>query len=423
MYPDTTSRRGDFAKALKRDRDQTTDLLLSLLAIPSENPPGDTNRLAEAVRDLLQNIEGITTRVVKAVEPVANVIAVVHGTGPGRRLIFNGHLDTYGIGDPDAWAKNPYGQLEGDKIFGRGASDMKGGLAAQIFAACRLAELRQWWGGELVLVLCGDEETAGPNGTEYLLEHCEWARGDAMMCADAGSPHVIRFGEKGALWLTLAATGRAAHGAHVHLGVSAINRLVHALGVLQDVTRLPVRVDEAIIASIDAGAPISEEISGLGETQVLKQITLNVGTVSGGAATNLIADHAQASVDIRLPIGVDLEAAKKEVARCLGPLPGISYTIERQTPPNATPPDHEIVQNTLAVCGEVLHRKAVATMRVGASEAPLFRARDIPSVVCGLTPFNMGAPDEYVLTEELSALGEIYALAAFDYLTRTPPRI
>jgi succinyl-diaminopimelate desuccinylase len=60
--------------------------------------------------------------------------------------------------------------------------------------------------------------------------------------------------------------------------------------------------------------------------------------------------------------------------------------------------------------------ETVATVRVGASDAPHFRARGIPSVICGLTPFNMGAPDEHVLIEELCALGEIYALAAYDYL-------
>ena len=368
-------------------------------------------------------MKGIETRLVTAVHPIENVVAVVRGNGPGRRLVFNGHLDTFGIGDPRAWSKDPYGEREEGKIFGRGASDMKGGIAAQIFAASRLAAIRQWWPGELVLVLCGDEETAGPHGTQYVLEHCESGRGDAMMCADAGSPHVVRFGEKGVLWLQLRAQGRAGHGAHVHLGVSAIDRLLVAISALRSVTQLPVKVNEHVEASIDSAAPISEEISGAGETQTLKEITVNVGTINGGTVRNVIADRAEAAIDIRLPLGVDLDDVKSEVARLLDPLSGISYSIQSETPANTTDPRDPIVQHTLAVCNEILGRRCVATMRVGASEAPLFRARGIPSVVCGLTPFNMGAPDEYVLTEELCALGEIYALTVFDYLTASAARV
>ena len=419
MKAEFQSQRDELAAQTGRLRHEAIEILLRLLAVSSENPPGDTSLVAKEVEQQLQRAQGIETRLVRAVHPIDNVVAVVRGNGPGRRLVFNGHLDTFGIGDRQAWSKDPYGQREDGKIFGRGASDMKGGIAAQLFAACRLAEVRQSWPGELVLVLCGDEETAGPNGTEYILENCVSAQGDAMMCADAGSPHVIRFGEKGAIWLRISACGRAGHGAHVHLGVSAIDRLLNAIAALRAITQLPIKTDEHVAASIAMASSTSEQISGAGETQTLKEITINVGTINGGSVRNVIADSAQASVDIRLPWGVDIEDGKNEVSRLLDSLPGISYLVEKAAAPSATDPREEIVQRTLAVCGEVLRRDAVATMRVGASEAPLFRARGIPSVVCGLTPFNMGAPDEYVLTEELCALGEIYALTAFDYLTGT----
>ena len=411
------SPRDSFVKRLHETRDSTVDILMKLLAVPSENPPGDTRRIAREIETMLSQVDGIETALVSAIPQIENVLAVVGNSATGRCLVLNGHIDTFEIGDEQQWSKNPLGEQAGCRIYGRGAADMKGGLAAQIFAAQRLAEVKQLWRGKLVLVLAGDEETGGANGTRYVLEQQPIANGDAMLCADAGSPHVLRFGEKGCLWITINASGKASHGAHVHLGVSAVDRLLHALAALNGIKNIEVLRDATIEASIDAAAPYSEEISGAGETETLRRITVNIGRITGGSVSNIVADSAQASVDIRLPLGVELAAAKRELSRLIGTLPGISYAIDIEAEPNATQPDHEIVKRMALVGEEVLGRKVVATMRVGASDSPHFRARGIPSVVCGLTPFNMGAPDEYVLTDELRALGEIYALAAFDYLS------
>ncbi len=102
---------------------------------------------------------------------------------------------------------------------------MKGGLACSILAAALLAEHAEAWNGEVVLTLAGDEENMGSLGTGYLLKTIPEARGDANICGDVGSPMVVRFGEKGLLWLDVEAKGAAAHGAHVHKGINAIDRL------------------------------------------------------------------------------------------------------------------------------------------------------------------------------------------------------
>jgi acetylornithine deacetylase/succinyl-diaminopimelate desuccinylase-like protein len=93
------------------------------------------------------------------------------------------------------------GDLREGCLYGRGVSDMKGGLACSILAAILLAEHRQAWDGEVVLTLAGDEENMGSLGTGYLLETILEARGDANICGDVGSPKVVRFGEKGLLWI------------------------------------------------------------------------------------------------------------------------------------------------------------------------------------------------------------------------------
>jgi acetylornithine deacetylase/succinyl-diaminopimelate desuccinylase-like protein len=114
---------------------------------------------------------------------------------------------------------------------------MKGGIACSIAALAALARHRDAWRGEAVLALAGDEESMGPLGTKWLLDHVPEARGDAVIIGDAGSPLVLRFGEKGFLWLEVEARGRAAHGAHVHLGENALDRLSEALDAIRALRR------------------------------------------------------------------------------------------------------------------------------------------------------------------------------------------
>src|SRR5258708_20291888 len=110
---------------------------------------------------------------------------------------------------------------------------MKGCVAAIVFALRQLADLRDSFAGEVIATFAGDEESMGTEGTGYLLNHVPHAAGDAMISADTGSPNVLRFGEKGMIWLRLDATGKSAHPAHVHKGYSPIEKLLSPIHPLQ----------------------------------------------------------------------------------------------------------------------------------------------------------------------------------------------
>ena len=131
------------------------------------------------------------------------------------------------------------GVLKDGKLYGRGVCDMKGGMACSLLAASLLAEHRDAWSGEIVLTLAGDEENMGSLGTGWMMEHVPHAKGDANICGDVGSPKVVRFGEKGLMWVEVEATGSPAHGAHVHRGTNAIDRLRTALDRLKDLEDVP----------------------------------------------------------------------------------------------------------------------------------------------------------------------------------------
>ena len=411
------------AAAVKANRDRLVDLCVRLIRAESANPPGDTQAVAGVAAAILGEAAGAEVELVTAEHPIVNVVARVKGNGPGRRLVFNGHLDTFPVGDRSRWTVDPLaGVQKNGRLYGRGACDMKGGIACSLLAFLLLAERRDIWRGEAVVTLAGDEETMGARGAEFLLDTVPHAIGDAMISGDAGSPRVLRFGEKGMIWLDVTAKGRPAHGAHVHLGDNALERLMAALSRLLALKDVPVRAPRKIAEAIRRARAVSEGLSGVGEAKVLRSVTVNLGSVAGGSSANLVPAEARASLDIRLPVGVTVAAIEARIAKALGPLAGVEYSILRRFEPNYTPPDHEIVRLLTASGHEALGRAPVVNMRVGASDSRLYRRRGIPSVVCGLTPHNMGGPDEYVTLRDLFAVGHMHALSAFDFLS-APRRV
>jgi acetylornithine deacetylase/succinyl-diaminopimelate desuccinylase-like protein len=293
---------------------------------------------------------------------------------------------------------------------------MKGGIAASITALALLAAHPALWRGEAVLTLAGDEESMGPLGTKWLMDHVPEATGDAVIIGDAGSPRVLRFGEKGFLWIEVEAEGRASHGAHVHLGVNALDRLCAALDAVRGLRALRPEAPPAVTAAIAAARPISEPLSGAGEAEVLGSVTVNIGRIEGGTSTNLVPASARAGIDIRLPVGLGCATAEAALSAALDGREGIAWRILRRFEPNHTDPEHELVRRAASAATDILGTPCAINMRVGGSDARWFRMAGLPTIVYGPTPHNMGGADEYVLVEELRQVAQVHALAALDFL-------
>jgi acetylornithine deacetylase/succinyl-diaminopimelate desuccinylase-like protein len=237
-----------------------------------------------------------------------------------------------------------------------------------------------------------------------------------MICPDAGSPLVVRVGEKGLIWVELSAAGARAHGAHVHKGVNAIDRLLRALLLLKGVEELPTHTPKEVQDVMAAARAVSEPLGGVGEHDTLQRLTVNTGTIRGGSSPNLVPDEAYAAADIRLPLGISTTDVIAHLHRVLDPLEGVSFKVTRRYEASWTSPSEDIVRYSLDAARSVVSPSAVPNMRVGASDSRLFRQRGIPTVVVGLTPHNMGGPDEYILTEELGQVAKIHALSAWQFL-------
>ena len=412
----------DARDALRTRVDALQDKLLefcaALVATDSQNPPGDTGPLADLIEKRLATLPDVEIRRIEAKEPAVNLVAVLKGNRPGRRLVFNGHLDTFPIGDPTPWTTNPLGgEIKDGKVFGRGACDMKAGIAASVMAFELLAGCRDAWAGEAVLILVGDEETGGVWGTQYLLENVEEAVGDAMINGDAGSPLVVRIGEKGNLWIKLTATGVPNHGAHVHLGKNAIEILLAAVQPVLALRDTPCPLPDDIAGTIADARPISEPLSGTGESHTLRNITVNLGQIRGGLNINTIPDAAEALLDIRLPPGVTIADVKRRLADALNHLPNIAWETLSECEPNWTEPDHELVRLIHANANSAADEEVAINLRPGFSDARFYRLRGVPSVVYGVAANNMGGADEYASIKDLHTVFAVHTLTAFDFLS------
>ena len=405
---------------VNKNKELLVDLTSRLVQIPSESPESDTREIAEEIAGVLEEIDGVDVSFHTMEEPIKNIVARVKGKSPGKRLIFNGHLDTYPVGDESLWTNNPFSGHEKDgRMYGRGVSDMKGGIASYLVTFMIMAEMRDSWSGELVITLAGDEETMGVKGTKYLLDTVPHATGDAMISGDVGTAKVLRFGEKGLMWIELNAVGKASHGAHVHKGDNAIDRLVDGIDRLnKELVSLNVNAPKEVTKAIEESSEISERYSGEGETDVLQQVTVNFGVIEGGVSPNLIPAKASAQGDIRVPIGVEVEEVDQKIKEIVDSIEGLSYNIFRQYEPNWSDINHEIFAYTADNVKYITGEEPVNTVRVGASDARHYRiSKNVPTVNCGLNAYNLGGPDEYIEIEELIDLAKIHTLTAFDYLT------
>lgn len=417
-----TAARDAFAAAALSRAPEVVALTRRLMAVPSPNPPGDVRACAEEAAAMIRALAPAAEVSLHATSAeVTNLVARISGAGPGRILAFNGHLDTYPVNEALPWTVDPLrGEVRDGRLYGRGAADMKGGIAASILAFALLHDHRAAWRGEAILTLAGDEESMGPLGTKWLLDSVPGlARADGVIIGDAGSQRVLRFGEKGFLWIEVEAIGRAAHGAHVHLGENAVDRLRAALDAVSRLAALPVAAPPAVAAAIAAARPVSEPLAGEGEARVLGAVTVNIGRIEGGTAPNLVPASARASCDIRLPVGLTCAEAEAALRAGLDGLPGIAWRVLRRFEPNHTDPAADIVRLTHAAAEEVLGGTVAVNMRVGGSDARWFRMAGLPTVVYGPTPHNMGGADEWAEIAELEAVTRVHALAGFDLLAGT----
>ena len=401
---------------LQRSRDDIVDLVQRMVRIPSENPPGDTTELYAFVTSYLEE-RGLDYDTVAPQAHLPNLVASYDGGEPGKHLVLNGHLDIFPAGDPAFWSDDPFsGAIRDGKLFGRGVSDMKAGTAASILTYVYLAEIRDQLRGTLTLTAVSDEETGGTWGSRYLIDHRPDVRGDCLLNGEPSTPGMVRFGEKGPLWLVMRVNTHGGHGAYTHHSANAIIEAAEIITKLQSLAKLPVSMPPEVAAKVEAAREAFDSHSGPGATDVVTGVTLNIGMIDGGVKMNVIAAESRVEVDLRCPVGLtsaELLAAFEEVIR---DRPDTSYEIVQQTEPSWSDPEHEMVGLLQKNAADVRGIRPLPGISIGATDCRLWREQGVPAYVYGPTPYNMGAPDEFVTLEDLLGTVHVHVLSAFDYM-------
>jgi succinyl-diaminopimelate desuccinylase len=392
-------------------------LVTELVRRPSENPPGDTRAAAAWVDEWLRKA-GHTPEVIEAKPTLTNVVAVIDN-GPGRSLILNGHLDTFPVGDRARWTRDPFdGAVEDGKIYGRGVADMKAGTAASTFAFCLLGELTSAWKGRLILATVADEETMGPWGANYLVDHHPKLTADATLIGEPSTPGTVRFGEKGMVWIALESRGASSHSAYPHHGWNAIFDVAEALGELRQLEAHPWPVPEEFLRRVDEARDFTTAMLRQGTTDVLSSVTVNAGVITGGAKINLTAEHCRAEVDIRVPPGVSTAEILRAVGRILRRHRGMTYELIQRSEPNWTSPSHEFLQLVRDAATSVTGTQPFFNISAPGTDSRVFRRIGIPTAVFGPTPYSLGGPDEHVTVKDYLDTIRVHALSALAFLAR-----
>jgi succinyl-diaminopimelate desuccinylase len=412
--------RAELKRGIDERRPEWLALVSEMIKRPSENPPGDVRKVTAHIADWLRE-RGLPPRVIESrpEEGLVNLVVTVDGAGSGRHVIFNGHTDTFPIGDRSLWTMDPFsGAVADGKIHGRGVADMKGGLAASIVAFTLLAERRQAWRGRLTLAVVCDEETMGPWGANYLVDVDPKLRGDAVIIGEPSSPQTVRFGERGFVWVKITTRGQSSHSAYPHHGWNAINAMMRILTELRGLETRAWPTPDDFIQTIDAARATTDALLGRGTTDVLSSVNVNPGVIRGGTKINLTADYCEAEVDIRLPPGVSGAVALQHVGRVVRAERGAVYEVLRRSEPNYSAPDHElfaVVRDTVTqVCGV----EPGLTIGAPATDSRVFRRIGLPVAVFGPRPWNLGAADEYITIDDYIDTIGVHALSAFELLSR-----
>lgn len=350
--------------AVEARRDALVALCQELIRIPTLNPPGDCYRdicemLAERFR-----AEGWDVELIRAVGtpgdsedyPRWNVVARYEGGRPGDTVHFNSHHDVVEVGH--GWTRDPFGgEVADGRVYGRGACDMKGGLAASVIAAEAFIATHPAFDGAIEISATADEETGGYGGVAYLAElgRFDPDRVQHVIIPEPLNKDRICLGHRGVWWAEIETKGRIAHGSMPFLGDSAVRHMGAVLAEMEE-TLFP------LLASKETAMPVVPEGA--------KNSTLNINSIHGGEREQdpdftglpapVVPDRCRIIIDRRFLIEESLEEVKAEVTAMLEKVkaqrPNFEYEIRElfEVEPTMTDQDAPVVRSTAAAIERVL---------------------------------------------------------------------
>ncbi|AFZ70424.1 acetylornithine deacetylase or succinyl-diaminopimelate desuccinylase [Caldisphaera lagunensis DSM 15908] len=379
-----------------------------LIKINSQNPPGHTNEVVNYIKDLL-SIHGIKYEIHEFEANKPNLIAKIGNGSP--TLILNGHMDVVPPGDESKWIYPPFsGKIVDDKIFGRGATDMKGGLATILVSTLELSDLIEKNNGSLVFIASADEEVGGHAGMQGLVEN-NLIKGDAALIAEPSGYNRVSIGEKGLCQTKIVTRGLPSHGSMPILGDNAILKMYKAINLVKEGVEelnskivIPEDVSIAIKETANTYETIIKEkklnLSVADIENQIKTISFNPGVIRGGTKINVVPDYCELELDMRIPPGCLCENVRNYIKNKLNNVAEI-YPIDTSNA-NFTSLNEKIVKTALNSIEKILGKNADLHIETGATDGRYLRNIGIPTIIYGPGElFLAHAYNEYVKINDL----------------------
>jgi len=367
------------------------ELTRDLVRLRSVNPPGEESACARLIAGILEPA-GFAVAIHDLSADRSNVVAVLKGEGAKEPLCFTGHLDTVPFGAAP-WQFDPLAATrDGDKIYGRGTSDMKSGVAAMVVAALEIAKLKAR-AADLLLVFTVGEET-GCDGARYLagLKIVLPKAGALVVGEPTGNVPLI--GHRGALWLKAAFKGVTAHGSMPELG------------------------DNAVLKAARGAVRLHDHRFDTDKHHHLGGPSINIGSLHGGMNVNSVPDAAQVEIDIRTIPGQSNEQIRKEVMAVLGEGAEVSKIVDVGAV--ASNPQNEWISGVF----DLYERRS--GQRIDPKGAPFFTDASVLVPAMGNVPALILGPgetamahktDEYCFASKIEAAVDFYVEIAKGWMS------
>ncbi len=362
-------------------------LLAELIAVDSSNPDlvagaAGESEIADMVSTWLDR-RGFEIHRLESTPGRPSIVAIAPGTGGGRSLMLNGHLDTVTLAGYEGDPLEP--EVRDGSMFGRGAFDMKSGLAAMMVAATEAAALPH--AGDIMLALVADEEYESA-GTEEVLRSF---RADAAIVTEPSHLEVT-LAHKGFAWFDVTIEGVAAHGSRPDLGVDAIVKAGY------------------LLVGIDRWA---RELAAGPAHPVLGTGSVHASVISGGEELSSYPARCTVSIERRTVPGENAETVEGELRRLLDDIGSqqldFRYSISRGLERHSFQVDdaESIVQKTLAVVEKVTGRPAVRRGEPFWTDCALLAEAGIPCLLFGVDGGGAHAATEWVTLDSLETVTRV----------------
>jgi succinyl-diaminopimelate desuccinylase len=418
--------------AVEARRGEVTELTRDLIRFPTLNPPGEKYLdICEFLAARLDG-QGFATEFVRATgapadsdsHPRWNLVARREGAGPGDCVHFNSHHDVVAVGH--GWTVDPFGgEVRDGRVYGRGACDMKGGLAASVIAAEAFIEAVPDYSGTIEISATADEESGGFGGVAYLAEKGYFSpeRVQHVIIPEPLNKDRICLGHRGVWWAEIETKGRIAHGSMPFLGDSAIRHMTAVLSELEDRLYPELAKKRTAMPVVPEGA---------------RQSTLNINSIHGGEPeqdpdyTGLpaacVADRCRIVLDRRFLIEEDIAEVKAEVRRLLEGIkedrPGFEYEIKElfEVLPTMTDEDAPVVRTVSDAIERVLATRPQFVVSPGTYDQKhidrIGRLKNCIAYGPGILDLAH-QPDEWVGIDDMVDSAKVMALTLGELL---PPR-